>query len=52
MQSEHISKEKKQELTIVFNQLNPFELKKVIQRKLNKIFSMIHVDNGKKMSYK
>jgi hypothetical protein len=52
MQSEHLTEAKKHELTTIYNQLNPFELKKVIQKKLNKIFSITHLDNGEKMSYK
>lgn len=52
MQSEHLTDAKKHELTTIYNQLNPFELKKVIQKKLNKIFSITHLDNGEKMSYK
>ena len=52
MQSKHLTDAKKHELTTIYIQLNPFELKKAIQRKLNKIFSIIHIDNGEKMSYK
>lgn len=52
MQSEHLTDAKKQELTSIYNQLNPFELKKAIQKKLNKIFSHIHLDIGEKMIYK
>ena len=52
MQSEHLTDAKKNELTTIYNQLNPFELKKEIQRKLNKIFSITHLDNGEKMNYK
>jgi len=51
MSSKHITEEKKQELTERYNQLNPFELKKTIQKKLNVIFSMIHVTGGEKMCY-
>lgn len=43
MESEHITEAKKQELTEVYSHLNPFKLKKTIQKKLNKIFSMIHI---------
>jgi hypothetical protein len=52
MQSEHLTDAKKQELTSIYNQLNPFELKKAIQKKLNKIFSHIHLDIDEKMIYK
>lgn len=41
MLSEHISQEKKQELTSIYEAINPFELKKQIQRKLDLIFSLI-----------
>jgi len=43
MESKHITEAKKQELTEVYSHLNPFKLKKTIQKKLNKIFSMIHI---------
>ena len=52
MQSEYLTDAKKHELTTIYNQLNPFELKKAIQTKLNKIFSIIHLDNDEKMNYK
>ena len=52
MQSEHMAEAKKQELTMIYNQLNPFELKKAIQKKLNKIFAMIHLDYDEKKYYK
>lgn len=51
MESKHIPEAKKQELTEIYKRLNPFELKKIIQRKLNKIFSMIHTDGDEKMCY-
>ena len=51
MSSKYITEEKKQELTEIYNQLNPFELKKAIQKKLNVIFSMIHVTGDEKMCY-
>ncbi len=52
MQSPHLTDAKKNELTTLYNQLNPFKLKNEIQKKLNKIFSNIHLDNDEKMSYK
>ncbi len=52
MQSEHMAEARKQELTTIYNRLNPFELKKAIQKKLNKIFTMIHLNGGEVMSYK
>ena len=52
MQSEDMTDAKKNELTTIYNQLNPFELKKAIQSKLNKIFSITHLDSDEKMSYK
>jgi hypothetical protein len=48
MDSKHITEAKKQELTEVYTQLNPFKLKKTIQKKLNKIFSMIHITGDQK----
>ena len=48
MESTHITEAKKQELTEVYNRLNPFKLKKTIQQKLNKIFSMIHITSDHK----
>ena len=51
MQSEHITQAKKQELTEIYNQLNPFELKKTIQKKLNKILMIAHVIGNKEICY-
>lgn len=51
LESKHISEVKKQELTEIYNQLNPFELKKTIQKKLNIIFSMIHPVGEQKVCY-
>ena len=41
MLSEHISQEKRQELISIYKSINPFELKKQIQKKLDLIFSLI-----------
>lgn len=41
MLSEHISPEKKKELTSIYEAVNPFELKKQIQKKLDVIFGLI-----------
>ena len=41
--SDHISKEKKQELTSIYEAINPFELKKQIQKKVDFIFKLIGV---------
>lgn len=43
MLSEHISQEKKQELISIYESINPFELKKQIQIKLDVIFSLIGI---------
>lgn len=51
MLSKHITEGKKQELTEIYNQLNPFELKKTIQKKLNIIFSIIHVTGDENICY-
>ena len=40
MLSEHISQEKKQELTAIYEAINPFELKKQIQKKVDFIFRL------------
>ena len=42
MQSEHITEAKKQELTELYNQLNPFVLQKTIQKKLKRFFALIN----------
>lgn len=52
MQSEHISELKKNELTETYNSLNPFELKKAIKKKVDRIFRLINTNNGKKVCYK
>lgn len=52
MKSEHISEEKKKELTEIYNNLNPFELKTSIKKKLDRIFSLINKNNDKNMCYK
>jgi hypothetical protein len=51
IKSEHISESKKKELTEVYNQLNPFTLQKIIQKKLKRIFSMVNVKTDSKMRY-
>lgn len=44
---EHISQEKKQELTFIYKAINPFELKKQIQRKLDLIFGLVERNSYK-----
>ncbi len=39
IQSEHLTDAKKYELTTIYNQLNPFELKKAIQKTEQNIFN-------------
>jgi hypothetical protein len=51
MSSKHIPEDKKKELTNTYNNLDPFELKKNIKRKVDQIFRLINKDNGKKMCY-
>ena len=51
MRSEHIPEHKKKELTEIYNSLNPFELRKTIQKKVDHIFSLINNNNGKKICY-
>ena len=52
MRSEHISDLRRNELTEIYNSLNPFELKKIIKKKLNRIFSLINNNSGNKICYK
>ena len=40
MESKEVSEEKKEELKEIFKTQNPFELKKAIEDKLNKILTM------------
>ena len=51
MKSEHISEQKKKELTEVYNSLNPFELKKTIKKKVDRIFRLINSNDGEKICY-
>lgn len=51
MNSEDISERKKNELTEIYNSLNPFELKKIIKKKVDRIFRLINRNNGKKICY-
>ena len=51
IKSEHISVEKKKELTEIYNQLNPFMLQKAIQKKLKRIFSLVNIKTDSKMRY-
>ena len=48
--SEHLNDLEKQKLKNIFNSLNPFELQKVIQRKLKRIFSQVDLHLRKKTS--
>jgi hypothetical protein len=41
LECEHIPGEKKMELALIYQQLNPFELKKRIEKKLRKIFQYV-----------
>lgn len=52
MQSEYISDEKKNELTLVYKSLNPFELKKNIKKKVDCIFRLINKNNDEYLCYK
>lgn len=52
MNSKHISDAKRKELTLIYQSLNPFELKKTIRKKLDHIFSILRKSNGQKMCYK
>jgi len=48
IQSKHISETKKQELTQLYEQLNPFVLQKTSQKKLKRIFSMVAIKDDSK----
>ena len=51
MDSDCISTEKKQELTEIYKTLNPFKLKKSLEKKLNRIFQKIDLHlNGRKVA--
>ena len=52
MKSEDLSKQKKNEITEIYNSLNPFELKKAIKKKVDRIFRLININNDKKICYK
>ena len=52
MKSKDVSEQKKNELTEVYNSLNPFELKKAIKNKVDRIFRLINKNYDKKMCYK
>jgi hypothetical protein len=43
MTCEHISQEKKQELREQHRSLNPFELRRIIDKKLKRIFKLVHI---------
>lgn len=51
MKSKHISDQKKEELTAIYNSLNPFELKKTIKKKVDRIFRLINNNDGEKLCY-
>ena len=51
MKSKDISELKKKELTENFNNINPFELKKIIKKKVDYIFGLINKSNDHKMCY-
>src|SRR3546814_12695146 len=51
MKSEFIDEKKKNELTEMYNQLNPFKLQNTIQKKLKQIFLMLNIKTTQKFSY-
>ena len=51
MKSEDVSEQKKNELSEVYNSLNPFELKKTIKKKVDRIFRLINGNNDNKICY-
>jgi hypothetical protein len=46
MESEFVLKEKKKELEMTFKSLNPFVLKKIIDRKMRDIFKNVKVTSN------
>jgi hypothetical protein len=52
VKSKDISEAKKIEITLIFQSLNPFELKNSIRKKLDHIFSVLHKNSGQKICYK
>ena len=50
LRSVHITDQKKNELKLIYEQTNPFALKKVIQVKLRRIFANIDVKNSSSRS--
>ena len=52
MASEHISAQKKKELTEIYRALDPFELKARIKKKIDQIFRIVSKESDKKMCYK
>jgi hypothetical protein len=48
LECEHITEEKKIELGLIYEQLNPFTLKKIIEKKLRKIFQYVSVNKKPK----
>jgi hypothetical protein len=51
MQSEYVSEQKKEELTAIYNSLNPFELRKTIKKKVDRIFRLINNNGDEKLCY-
>ena len=51
MRSEYISAEKKEQLTEIYSNLNPFELKNMIKKKIDSIFRLINNNDDQKMCY-
>lgn len=51
MKSGDISEDSKKKLTETYNSLNPFELKKNIKMKIDRIFRLINSDDGEKLCY-
>jgi hypothetical protein len=51
MNSKHVPEKKKRELTELYNDIDPFELKEQIRKKLDQIFRLINKNGGEKMCY-
>ncbi len=52
IKSKAIPDAKKEELTCIYQNINPFELKDIISKKLDHIFSVLRKNSGQKICYK
>ena len=52
IRSEYISEQKKNELSEIYNSLNPFVLKKAVRKKVDSIFRLININSVNKVCHK